>query len=117
MADESSSFETNMTATLGEDGTIALSGDWDSEAVKASLYQPLIETVLGIDPEGVIVLDVSQLEFIDSTGLRSLLHLQRQFGQERGKPLRLRHPSIGVERLLNITGTADLFEIIEPEAE
>lgn len=55
-----------------------------------------------------VVLDVGEVAFIDSSGLRSLILLQRDAG-ERGGTLRLASPSRSVRRLLEVTGLTDMF--------
>jgi anti-anti-sigma factor len=46
--------------------------------------------------------------FLDSSGLRVLIGAYKE-AEERGGRLRLRSPSDGVVRLLEITGLADRF--------
>lgn len=55
-----------------------------------------------------IVLDLSQTEFLDSSGLRAILTAQRKLTEQHGK-LTLRAPSEPVTRLLEITGLTDNF--------
>jgi anti-anti-sigma factor len=52
-----------------------------------------------------LVLDLHQLEFIDSTGLRIILSARKTCG-ERGQDLAVTRGSKQVERLLSVTGTA-----------
>jgi anti-anti-sigma factor len=49
--------------------------------------------------------------FMDFTGLRSLFHLH-DIATARGGRLRLLHPSDRIMRLLELTDTADQFEIV-----
>jgi anti-anti-sigma factor len=51
------------------------------------------------------VLDLSNVEFVDSSGLRALLRIHN----EHGPQVRLGPVSDVVERLLELTGTVDLF--------
>jgi anti-sigma B factor antagonist len=53
----------------------------------------------------VIVIDVTDLDFIDSTGL-SVLVRAHQRAQETGLQLGLVNPGAQVERLLSLTGLA-----------
>lgn len=55
-----------------------------------------------------IALDLERVRFIDSTGLRTLLDLRRAHGS-----LVLIHPSGVVRRLLQLTETASMFEMVE----
>ena len=59
-----------------------------------------------------IVIDLDDVDFIDSSGLRTLLAATRRAG-ERGTIVRLRNVGTTVRRMLEITGTADQFEIEE----
>lgn len=59
-----------------------------------------------------VVLDVADVAFIDSSGLRSLIALQREAG-ERGGALELRAASRPVVRLLEVTGLSGMFPVLE----
>lgn len=50
-----------------------------------------------------VILDLTAVEFIDSSGLRVLLHLQREVSGERGA-LVLLAPTDAVRRILRLTG-------------
>ena len=56
-----------------------------------------------------IVLDLSQVDFIDSTGLRVLLSL-RNDSKRNGHALLLVPPGPAVRRIFAITGTRGLFD-------
>jgi anti-anti-sigma factor len=56
------------------------------------------------------VLDIAGVDFIDSTGLRTLLIAARRSHAE-GSTLALRHTGTAVRRVLEITGTTELFEL------
>ncbi len=91
------------------DGSIVASGDIDVAG------GPLLEAVI-IDREAQmgestpIVIDLADVAFIDSSGLRSLLSASRRAG-ERATTVVLRSPSPSVQRLLEITGTTSQFRI------
>ena len=74
-----------------------------------------------IDDPGVasmpsIVIDLRQLQFIDSTGLRVIL-AALQASRERGQEFAITRGSAQVERLLSITGVAEHMRAIDsPEA-
>jgi anti-anti-sigma factor len=57
-----------------------------------------------------LVLDVSGLRFIDSSGLRVIIGAQRDMAARQGRLL-LRHPTETTRRLLEITGLAERIEI------
>jgi anti-anti-sigma factor len=60
----------------------------------------------------LIVLDLDDLEFIDSTGLRIILAAHERF-QERGQMLALTRGSQQVQRLMSITRVGEHLRIIE----
>jgi anti-sigma B factor antagonist len=74
----------------------------------ASLRSALIDLAQqGCDP---LVVDLSALDFIDSTGL-SLLVQAKQRIESQGHTFRLRRPTDRVRRVLEISGLAQLFTI------
>ena len=89
--------------------TLILSGELDL-AVAAGL-----ETmVLGLCGEGVrgIELDLSRLTFMDSTGLRAVLRAQ-ELCAEHGYDFLVIPGSGQVQRLLELTGTTDVFPLAD----
>ncbi len=59
----------------------------------------------------MIVLDLQELQFIDSTGLRIVLAANER-SQERGQEFALTRGSQQVQRLLTITGVGEHLRII-----
>lgn len=57
-----------------------------------------------------IVMDLSGVGFIDSSGIRALLNLQSE-SQSSSKRLVLRNISPSIRRVLDLVGLADQFEI------
>jgi anti-anti-sigma factor len=91
----------------GEDGELVLRiiGDLDiaveDDAVTA------VDRALATDPPpALLLIDLSEVEFMDSSGLRALLRIHNRHGSQ----VRLGPVSTVVERLLHLTGTADLFD-------
>ena len=58
-----------------------------------------------------VVLDLSRLAFIDSSGLRVVISAHREMA-DRGGELTLRSPSDTAQRLLEITGLVDHITIV-----
>ena len=67
---------------------------------------PRLERALlaGREPGDVVILDLARLEFIDSTGLRVIVHAVEAAQRERWE-LRLRHGPPAVRRVFEISGT------------
>jgi len=82
---------------------LSLAGELDMASTKL-LQQALAAQELRQQP--MIVLDLQQLEFIDSTGLRSILVALEQC-RERGQQFAITPGSQQVQRLLGITGIAE----------
>lgn len=95
----------SLSVSIDADGTVVATGDIDLAG------GPLLEkAILQQEESTPIVIDLSGVEFIDSSGLRSLLSASRR-AQVRNATVTLRDPSAGVLRLLSITGTTTQFVI------
>jgi anti-sigma B factor antagonist len=88
---------------------VRLDGELDM-ASAPSLQEALERT----EPEAgaTLVLDVQQLSFIDSTGLRVILWA-RERCQDRGRAFALTPGSPQVQRLLAISGAGEYLRIID----
>jgi anti-anti-sigma factor len=62
-----------------------------------------------------VVLDLSGVTFIDSTGLHLLLEASRN--SAAGDWAFVVRPSVVVQRLIEVSGTGDLFPALDPSAE
>jgi anti-anti-sigma factor len=89
-----------------EDGAAVLRirGDLDI-AVEDDAVAAVSRAFATDPPPALLVLDLSEVEFIDSSGLRALLRIHSAHGPN----VRLGPVSDVVERLLELTGTLDLF--------
>ncbi len=95
----------SLRVQVGADGVIVAIGDIDVAG------GPLVDAaILDGESELPVVIDLTEVTFIDSSGLRSLLSASRRAG-ERGTEVVLRSPSAAVRRLLEITGTEAQFRI------
>jgi anti-anti-sigma factor len=81
------------------------------DLASAPLLQGAIERAEA-DAATQIVLDLDDLAFIDSTGLRIILAAHERF-QERGQMLALTRGSQQVQRLMSITRVGEHLRIIE----
>jgi anti-anti-sigma factor len=88
------------------DGVVRVVGEIDASSCGA------LEAALAADGAlPVRCIDMSGVTFVDSSGLRVLIG-HREVLAALGHQLELRHPSQTVERLLEITGLSDVFDII-----
>jgi anti-anti-sigma factor len=71
--------------------------------------EAVVRTALEHAPDGV-VLDLAQLTFIDSSGLRALVALAKD-ADSRGTSLALRNLPRHAQRVLELTGLGDWFEV------
>ncbi len=81
------------------------------DLASAPLLQEAIENV-ETDGAPLIVLDLDDLAFIDSTGLRIILAAHER-AQERGRMLALTRGSQQVQRLFSITRAGEHLRIID----
>ena len=88
-----------------QDGRQVITPDGELDLINAPLLeQRLIQTL----PTGATMLDLSRVSFIDSTGVALLLSVSAT-AREHGWRLELRAPSPQVERLIKLTGIAELL--------
>lgn len=94
-----------------EPDRVVLSLHGELDLASAPLLQ---EEIAGAeaDDAALIVLDLDDLEFIDSTGLRIILAAHER-SQERGQVLALTRGSQQVQRLMSITRAGEHLRIIE----
>jgi len=95
----------SLTVEHGAEGVIVVHGDIDVAG------GPILEAaILDRESAGPIVLDLDDVVFIDSSGLRSLLGASRR-ARENDRVVTLRRVGPEVRRLLEITGTTEHFKI------
>lgn len=89
--------------TRGDIRLVTVTGEIDLASA------PALERSLTKEPEGPVVADLSDVGFIDSTGLRSLLSAQDIINNDGGR-LVLVYGEGPVERILDLTRLNDRFE-------
>jgi len=95
----------SLTVDNDPSGVIVVHGDIDVAG------GPILEAaILAREATGPVVIDLVDVYFIDSSGLRSLLGASRR-ARERGTAVVLRGVGPEVLRLLQITGTTEHFSI------
>jgi len=100
-----------LTTEAADDGTIVVAGDIDMAGgpiVEQALQAR--ESELQASGGGDIVVDLTGVHFMDSSGLRSMLAAAR-LAAARQAALELRSVGPEIIRLLEITGTIDQFTI------
>ena len=108
MADDAS-VELSVEVTT-EDGVSVLIVRGELDAYSAPTLDSAIETAID-QGASRLVLDLGEVGFIDSSGLRSMIRARKQIGDDPGA-LRIRNPQPSTVRLLEITGLTGHF----PEA-
>ncbi len=88
---------------------LCLHGELD--LASAPLLEQEIESASNEATAAMVVLDLMELRFIDSTGLRIVLAANER-AQERGQEFALTRGSEQVQRLLSITGVGEHLRII-----
>jgi anti-sigma B factor antagonist len=84
---------------------VRLRGDLDL-ATSAKLERAVTADLL----EGLVILDLAALSFCDSSGLRVLLDLRRRT-HGRAPGVRLAGPRSEVDRMLELSGTREFFDV------
>lgn len=105
------SFQTTIT---GDVAVVTLSGELD--VAGASLLEHELNRVAADHDATGLVLDLSQLDFMDSTGLR-LVVLADAGAKREGRRLWLVRGKPDVQRVFEITRMTDRLEFIDSPAE
>ena len=74
------------------------------------LHTELAGVIANMAPESRVVVDMSGVEFCDSTGMNVLLSSLRE-ARERGGELELAAPRPAVRKILQVTGLDSVFTI------
>ena len=91
----------------GDDGVVWLSGELDM--AQTDRFAEATSTL--VDGQSEIVLELSQLTFLDSSGIRAVLALASQ----HSRTVILRNPHPNVLKVLSISGVGELATVlIEP---
>jgi anti-sigma B factor antagonist len=92
----------------GDHLVLALAGEID--LYTAPRLQSELTAALAATPSARIVVDMSAVEFCDSTGMNVLLAAHR-LASERGGELTLAAPRAPVRKILQVTGLQSVFTI------
>jgi anti-sigma B factor antagonist len=78
------------------------------------LHGELVAILSGDEPVQVVV-DMSGIEFCDSTGMNVLLAAQRR-AREQGGELELAAPRPAIRKVLQVTGLESVFTVLDDPA-
>jgi anti-sigma B factor antagonist len=92
---------------LGEAPGVAVHGEVDISVVES--LEDAIEAAIR-ESVGVFIIDLSDLDFIDSSGLQVLLRARGLLGRE-DRALAVVCPHGPVRRVFELSGTSDLFAL------
>jgi len=98
-----------LVSTDGDRATVALRGELDLSGVDRA-RQAITEAE--DSNAGLLVLDLSELDFIDSTGLEVMLRAARR-AHDSGRRLIVTRPSHSVRRLLALTAIDQTLDVVE----
>jgi anti-sigma B factor antagonist len=92
---------------VGETHLVVASGELD---IAATSELSAIFAMANAGPQDTLVLDLTGVDFIDSSALGTILRAAQQL-EAAGKRLHIVTPEGPVRRLLEITGTAQRFSV------
>jgi anti-sigma B factor antagonist len=99
----------------GDHAIVIVSGEIDLYTAPR-LHSELAAVIASAAPASRVIVDLSGVEFCDSTGMNVLLSCLRQV-KERGGELELAAPRLAVRKILQVTGLDAVFTISgEPTA-
>jgi anti-anti-sigma factor len=105
------SFQTTVT---GEVAVVALSGELD--VAGSTLLETELDRIANDHEPRAVVLDLSGLDFMDSTGLRLVVLADSQ-AKEQGRAFALVRGKEDVHRVFEITRMADRLRFLDSAAE
>ena len=97
----------------GDHVVLALAGEID--LYTAPKLQTELTSALGASKSAHIVVDMSAVEFCDSTGMNVLLAAHRK-AREQGGDLELAGPRATVRKILQVTGLETVFTVLDDPA-
>lgn len=101
--------DTGITAVweLNEDvAEVTLKGELDAHS--SPMLDPLFNDLVSAGARSLVI-DMSEVDFVDSSGLRTLIRARQQFSGDQ--PITIRAPQPTTARLLEITGLTEQFPI------
>ena len=103
----------DIQLTQGEDRwTLELSGELDYS--ECSSFRTHIDRILKASPPATVV-DLSQLEYLDSSGLGLLLSLSKEYGMQGGRLVLITNET--VDNILSLTRLNAIFSVAATKEE
>jgi len=104
----------HLSTSTTDDGIVEIAAAGELDLATSELLREAVDVCC--DREGVraVIVDLRDLSFVDSTGLRALWHA-RERAQSIGAELILRSPSAAMRHLLKITKLAGVFSVTDPQ--
>ena len=99
------------SCSCSEPGTLTIGLDGELDIATAPALERLLREVER-DRWPTVVVDLRQLSFIDSSGIRALLTANDRIGRRDGRML-VRHPSRAVRRTLAAIGVDSILDIAD----
>lgn len=94
-------MSTALEVRIADDGAYIVHGDLDAHS--SATFESALSSA-----GGTVVVDLSEVPFADSSGLRVILALHRRLEASDGR-LVIRAPSRRVDRLLTVTGLDEVL--------
>ncbi len=99
-------------STDGETAVVTLSGDLDLAAIDGPTHGILGALRDAIARELLVVCDLSEIRFIDSSGYELLIRLKRDVENRNGRFV-LARPTSEVRRMMHLMGLEGEFEVTD----
>ena len=103
-------FQTTVT---GDTAVVALTGELDVSG--ASLVEHELDRLVSDHDAHELVIDLSELEFMDSTGLRTVVSADAR-AREEGRRLAVVRGPEPVDRIFSVTRLDERIEIVDEPA-
>jgi len=99
----------NFHLHAGTDGVFYLAGELD--LISVDVLEATVQA--GLNGQADVILDVADMTFVDSTGIRAFIRLARQSAP---RPVVLRNPQPNVEHVLGIVRIEEFGIRLESDA-
>ena len=93
-------------ALNGDVAEMSLKGELDAHS--SPLLDPVFNDLVAAGARSVVI-NMSEVDFVDSSGLRTLIRARQRF--DDAQPITLHAPQPSTARMLEITGLTDQFPV------